>query len=106
MEQHSDDIHNVRESDDIHIYTTEGENFSATCTSRDTQFADPRSGEVRETTIWMFDTPKGELAASILDGLKSSPDDPDFPQHSELWSMDREETLGYIESVQIHGKME
>lgn len=108
MEQdsHTDDLRNVREGDDLHIYTTEGENFSATCESREIQHADPRSGEVRETTIWMFDTTKGTLAASILDGLKSSPDDPDFPQHTELWSLDREAPLGYIETLDVHGELE
>ena len=102
-ESHTDDLRNVNENDDVTITTTEGETFDAHCKMRQTQNADPRTGEVRETKIWLFDTPDGEVAASILDGLKSSPDDPDFPQHSALYNTGEEESLGYIESVQIHG---
>lgn len=105
-DQHTDDLRNVNEGDSLHIHTSEGENFSAECQDVLVQNADPRSGEIRETTIWLFETPKGRLSASILEGLKSSPDDPDFPQHSALYSMDTDGTLGYIESVEIHGKME
>lgn len=103
-EAHTDDLRNVNQNDEVHLYTTEGENFSAYCESVETQHADPRSGEVRETTIWMFDTPKGTLAASIIEGLLSSEDDPEFPQHTELWALEREATLGYIETVEIHGQ--
>lgn len=103
MDEHTADLHNVVTNDSVTLTTTEGETFDATCTDRSVQRADPRSGEVRETTIWTFDTPYGEAAASILNGLKSSPDDPDFPVHSELWHMDEGDGMGYIETVQIHG---
>jgi hypothetical protein len=103
MPEHTEDIRNIVEGDEVTITTTEGEAFDAECINRDTQHADPRSGEVRQTTYWKFDTPYGEAAASILEGLKSSPDDRDFPQHSELWHMDKGDGMGYIESVQIHG---
>lgn len=102
-DQHTDDLFNVNEDDELHIYTTEGENFSAECESRKLQRADPRSGEIRQTNIWRFDTPKGTLAASILDGLKSSEDDPDFPQHSALYAVESGETLGYVESLDLQG---
>jgi hypothetical protein len=102
-ESHTDDLRNVNENDHVTITTSEGETFDAHCKMRQTQNADPRSGEVRETKLWIFETPHGELAASILDGLKSSPDDPDFPQHSELYNSEEGENYGYVESVQIHG---
>lgn len=104
--QHNDDLRNVREGDTVEIVTSEGEVFEAECTDFQVQHADARSGEVRETTIWMFDTPHGEAAASILEGLKSSSDDPDFPVHSELWHMDEGGAMGYINEVTIFGKME
>lgn len=104
MDQHTADLWNVNEGDELHIYTSEGENFSATCTSRERQHADERTGEVRRTTIWVFDTAKGELAATILQGLRSSEDDGEFPQHSQLWAMEREEGLGYIEDIRLAGQ--
>lgn len=106
MGEHTDDLRNVNEGDLLDITTTEGETFEATCTSREVQHADPRSGEVRQTTIWTFDTPYGEAAATILDGLKSSADDPDFPQHSELWHMDEGDGMGFIESLNLYGQMD
>ncbi len=54
MEEHTEDLRNVREGDTLDITTTEGETFEAECTDRQVQHADPRSGEVRETTIWTF----------------------------------------------------
>lgn len=99
-DQHTDDLRNVNEGDTVTIRTTEGETFhEVECLFRRVQQADPRSGEVRETTIWRFDTPHGEAAASILDGLRSSPNDPEFPQHSELWNLDEGCAMGFIESV-------
>lgn len=106
MEQHSDDLRKVREGDTLEIETTEGETLDVECTSRQVQNADPRSGEIRETKIWQFETDSGSIAASIIDGLKSSSDEADFPRHSELWHMDEERNLGYIESLTLLGEME
>lgn len=105
MEQHSEDLQNVSEGDSVTLTTTKGETFDAECLSFDVQHADPRSGEVRQTNIWTFDVSDSEVCASILDGLKSSDDDPDFPIHSELWHMEKEETMGYIKDLKLHGQM-
>lgn len=102
-DEHTEDLRNVWEADWVTITTTEGKTFEATCTDRSVQHAHPQTGEVRETTIWTFEAEDTEVAASILDGLKSSADDPDFPQHSELWRMEEGEAIGYIETVEIHG---
>jgi len=106
MEKHSEDLRNVREGDTVTIQTTEDESFQVTCTHTQTNHADPRSGEVRETNLWLFDSFDHSLAASITDGLKSSSDDAEFPQHSQVWDKDAEESIGYIESLTIHGEME
>lgn len=106
-EQHSSDLRNVREGDTVEITTTGGETFEADCTGRQTNMADPQSGHIRETRIWQFTAPGlTTMAATIVDGLKSSPNDPDFPQHSELWDMENESGMGYIEDLRIYGEME
>ena len=105
MEEHTADIRNVNEDDTVVLETTEGEHFEATCTNRERQHADPRSGEIRETTIWEFDAVEYQPVVSILQGLKSSPDDPDFPVHREVYDRQQEGSMGYIESVDIVGKV-
>lgn len=101
MQEHTDDLRNVNKGDEVTITTSEGETIEGGCVSRETQRADPRTGEVRETTIWMFDDENNArtLCVNITDGLRSSPDDPEFPQHSELWDPVAEENAGYIESL-------
>lgn len=102
-DKHTADLRNVCEDDHVTLTTSEGETFEATCTHYLINNADPRSGEVRETTIWRFETPWGHAAATITDGLRSAEDDPDFPQHSELWHLDEGDGMGYITTVEIHG---
>lgn len=102
---HTDDLRNVNEGDTVHIKTTEGKVFGAECTDVCVERATEASGEVRVTTMWRFDSPLGRLDATIMDGLRSSPDDPEFPKYTELWSLDKEETFGYIETVAIGGKV-
>lgn len=104
-ETHADDIRNVREGDEVEITTTEGETFEATCTKRQHEQAAPESGEVRETTMWFFDAVEYQPVVSILDGLRSSPDDPEFPQHSEMWDRQQQGAIGYIETVSIFGEV-
>lgn len=103
MEKHTDDLRNVNEGDSVEITTTSGSVLRATCESKTRQHADPRSGEVRETRIWTFAADDEEIAATITDGLRSSADDPEFPQHSALWNIDREENMGYAENIRIFG---
>ena len=103
---HTDDLRNVREGDTVEITTTEGETFEAECTERQVSNADPRTGEVRETTLWLFDAVEYLPTVSITEGLKSSPDDPDFPLHKEAWDRQQERTMGYIKSLKIYGDLE
>lgn len=103
-EKHTDDLRNVNEGDSVTLETHLGQTFEEVeCVTRTTERADPRSGEIRQSKIWQFETPVGTVVANILDGLRSSEDDPDFPQHSKLWNLDEEEGLGYIASVEILG---
>jgi hypothetical protein len=103
MEKHSDDLHDVSEGDEVTITPAGGTTMAGECVSRSTQHADPRSGEVRETESWEFVVDGDRTVfATVTNGLKSSPDDPDFPIHSEMYDPNADESLGYIEKVQIH----
>ncbi len=105
-ENHTDNLRNVREGDTVVITPTDGGAFTCECTDYQIQNADPRSGEVRETKIWEFTNVDVKMYASILDGLKSSESDPDFPQHSELYDSSLDRNLGYIEELTIRGQIE
>lgn len=106
MDRHTDDIRNVREGDTVQIETTEGEAFEAECIGYDVQHASPGSGEIRESRVWLFDSVEGRPVVPIIDGLKSSRDDPDFPIHKPIWDEERGEAMGYVKELIIHGKME
>ena len=122
MPENTADLRNVVEGDTVTIETTEGARFLAECVFYEKQHADPRSGLVRETNLWQFEGDRN-VAVSFTDGLKSSPDDPEFPVHNEMWdcdlhrgeghecsasergstNSDEEESIGYIESLTIAG---
>jgi hypothetical protein len=102
-ETHSDDIRNVNEGDEVVLKTTNGDRLVAECTGVEVQHADPRSGEIRETRLWFFESRSRNPVVSIVDGLRSSDDDPEFPLHKEAWDMEKEQNIGYIESVEIRG---
>ena len=103
MPEHTADLRNVSEGDTVTLELSNGETLVVECFFYQNQHADPRSGEVRETNIWRFKNDDRLLAVSITDGLKSSPDDPDFPIHNEVWDEDEETGLGYIESLTLMG---
>lgn len=105
-DEHTDDIRNVREGDTVELTTTEGETFEAECVDYSVEHADPRSGEVRETRMWEFSAVEYRPVVSITEGLKSSPDDPDFPIHNEIWDLQQEGTMGYVAELSIYGEME
>jgi hypothetical protein len=100
---HTEDLWNVIEGDEVTLETSEGEHFDATCVERRVELASERSGEVRETTMWFFDAVEYQPVISITHGLRSSESDPDFPIHNEAWCKQQEGGMGYITSVQIHG---
>lgn len=106
MPQHTEDLRNVQEGDSVEITTTNGETFEAECTKYTVDSADPRTGEIREIHMWAFDAVEYQPVVSITEGLKSSPDDPDFPLHSQAFDRQQEQTMGYIESLTIYGKMQ
>jgi len=108
-ENHTDDLRNVNEGDSVTIHTTDGHTFNEVeCDMRQRQNADPRSGEVRETHLWSFNVGDKDLTVSIIDGLKSHPEQDPFPRHKSaslghIGETDGWETVGYIETVEIHG---
>lgn len=103
-DQHTADLRNVNEGDDVTIITTEGEEFDAHCTEVDVSNADPRTGEIRETTMWFFEGSHHSTIAVIVDGLASTEEQMGhFPSHKTMWERNQERDMGYIESVQIHG---
>jgi hypothetical protein len=99
MEEHSDDLKGVHEGDDVTLVNDVGTEFTAECMERTKEHAAPETGEIRETTIWTFGIGSNMVHATIMDGLKSSPDDPDFPKHTALYVPRTEENLGYITEV-------
>lgn len=102
-ENHTDDLRNVVEGDTVEIVTTEDESFEAECTDYRKEHADPRTGEVRETSMWTFEAVEYKPVATITDGLRSSDTDPEFPIHTELWDQQQEGHMGYIDDISIHG---
>lgn len=106
---HTDDLRNVNEGDSVTIKTTTGERYTEVeCTYKQVSNADPRTGEIRKTHLWVFNADGRDLTAAVIDGLKSSPDDPDFPVHKKvsLSTGDGDsdwDSVGYIETVEIHG---
>lgn len=106
MEEHTSDLRNVEEGDTLDITTGSGETLRVECTARNTESADPRSGEVRDTIFWHFDVDGGQVFAAITEGLRSSEDDPEFPIHMPLWDARKDQRIGYIDEVKIRGKME
>lgn len=106
MEEHTADFRNVREGDSVTIHTTRGESFDVECERFEKEQADPRSGEVRETRIWTLVGDSRTLTVAIVDGLRSSESDPDFPIHHPIFEVESEAGIGYVESLDLHGKME
>lgn len=105
-ETHTDDLRNVREGDTVVITPQNGGAFTCECVDYSVQNADPRSGEVRETKIWKFRNVDVEIYASIIDGLRSSESDPEFPIHTELYDATLDRGIGYIEKLTIRGSLE
>lgn len=97
MSQHSIDLHALREGDTADLTMSDGEEFEVEVEDYQHQHAAEMTGEVRDTYIWTFVTEDLRFAVSITDGLASSPDDPEFPIHHEVWDMKREETMGFVE---------
>jgi len=96
----------VQKGDIVEIVTSEYEPFEAECVKTEVHNADPRTGEVRETQIWHFDTVEYQPVVGIVDGLRSSPEDPEFPLHREMFDSQQEQSMGYIKNLTIYGEQE
>jgi len=101
---HTEDLRNVQEGDTVEIVTSEYEAFEAKCVETEVHSADPRTGVVRETRIWHFDAVEHQPVVTIIDGLRSSPDDPEFPLHKAMWDSQQEGSMGYIKDLTIYGQ--
>ena len=102
-ENHPDDIRNIAEGDEVQIETTEGHLLDMTCTEITKQNADPRTGEIRETTMWFFDMGGEEVVMSRVEGLRSRESDPEFPVDKPIWNVEREMGYGFGTEVSIRG---
>jgi hypothetical protein len=101
---HTEDLRTVHEGDTVEIVTSENEAFEAKCVEKEIYNADPRTGEVRETRSWHFDAVEHQPVVTIIDGLRSSPDDPEFPIHKSMWDSQQEGSMGYINDLTICGE--
>jgi len=105
MSKHCADLRNVTEGDSVTIETSSGRTFDQVeCVTLDTWFPDAQSGEGTGILTWKFDThPNSEktLRASIIDGT-SSLDSVEFPVHKTAAL--NGESVGYFDSVEIHGQ--
>ena len=103
-ESHPDDIRNIAEGDEVVIETASGDTLDMTCTEIRKENADPRTGEIRETTMWFFDLGGEEVVLSRVEGLRSSESDPEFPVDKPVWNIDQEQGYGYVESLNLLGQ--
>ena len=106
VNEHTADLRNVREGDTVNLKTTEGVHLKeAECTEYQVEQADPRSGHIRESLIWVFQVGDEEYAAAILDGLASTAEEEGrFPSHNKLTKQDEDfTTVGYLSEVEILG---
>lgn len=99
---HADSISHVREGDTVTITTSEGHQFEAECVAYDERNAAERTGEIRKTVMWFFDAIEYQPVVTIIQGLRSSDNDPDFPIHKKIWDHQQKQEMGYIECMTIH----
>jgi len=100
------DVRNIEEGDNVTLETEE-RTLDVECTKvvRSSMLCDPEV--VRQTNRWHFDTDERELMVQVVDGLRRFESQEPYPHHSPLCVFEEGgESLGYIESVQIHGKIE
>jgi len=98
---HNAKLYDVQEGDRVTFTTTENATFDGICSNYDIYQANEMTGEIRKTMIWTFNSDDKNVMASIINGLKSSDDDPDFPLHKSSWESTTEESIGYINSLEI-----
>lgn len=100
MSEHTNNLYNIDEGDDV-IITIDGTvTVEATCTNYRCQNArDPEI--VREENNWQFESDDGDLVAGITEGLRHREDMKPFPHFLPLYRYDDEETLGYITEVEF-----
>ncbi len=106
QETHTSTLQLVREGDTVTIHTSEGHQFEAECVTYDERNAAERTGEIRKTMMWSFDAVEYQPVVTIIQGLRSSADDPDFPIHEKVWDTKQECRMGYVKSIIIHNSVE
>lgn len=99
--KHDAKLYDVQEGDSVNFTTTSGATFDGRCSNYQIQYADERTGEVRTTMIWDFTSEDRNVIVSILNGLKSSDADPDFPLHKASWESTTQTSIGYIKDLEI-----
>jgi hypothetical protein len=112
--EHDGAIRGVYEENGVTLHLSNGETIEAECIHRSRNSADERSGEIRTTYVWTFDIANSDRLAtvSIVDGLRSSEDDPEFPVHKKLSTTDKLardgdwQKQGYITTVENHAAPE
>jgi len=108
--EHDASVRGIYEGNEVTFDLSNGETIEAECIHRSRNSADPRSGEIRTTYVWTFDIADSDRLAtvSIVDGLRSSEDDPEFPVHKKLSTTDKLardgdwQEQGYITTVENH----
>lgn len=104
VNEHTDDLRNVRQGDSVEITTSDGVEFGGECVSRTVEHSQ-NPELVRQFYTWEFNAPFGPIFVQITEGLRESDDMEQFPWHSEAWVSEKEESIGYITDVKIHGDM-
>lgn len=112
--EHDAAIRGVYEENEVTLDLSNGETINAECIHRSRNSADERSGKIRTTYVWTFDIADGDRlgTVSIVDGMRSSENGPEFPIHKKLSTTDKLardgdwQTKGYITTVENHATPE
>lgn len=100
MEEHTSELRQIREGDRVSIETTDGESLEADCTSYEKQHS--RNPDIVRTSFyWYFEFDGEKAVATIVEGLKSSPDEAEYPRHKKLFNLSNETGMGYITSIEV-----
>jgi hypothetical protein len=100
MSEHTDDIRNIDEGDEVVLTIDDRVTIEVTCTDYTCKNArDPEI--IRERHKWYFDDDGDALIAGVTDGLRERPEMEPFPRHNQLFNQTDKETLGYITEVEF-----
>lgn len=99
-DEHTKDLRDIDEGDNVILETSEGEKIEAECIDYHSHNAkDPEI--IMEDNLWEFRTADDDdVVAGVTDGLKHREDMAPFPRHKPLYDKDREKSLGYIVEIE------